>query len=350
MSSTTQSVIDADGHVIESDGELLEYLPEPYRGREDILGYPIFPSVYGFNPAAARIADGKGRNVIRTTPEGWSEFLNEANIEWSVLYPTAGLAHGLIKDRGWAYAAAQAYNNFVFDRYHRRDKRLKGIALIPLQSVPDAVRELTRGVKELGMVGAILPAVGLRQPFGDEKYFPVYEAAQELNVVLAVHGAPTEGLGLDAFERLIEVRTLSHGFAQMKQMTSMIFGGVFDAFPRLKVAYAEAGSGWIPYLMARMDMEYEHRSAQVPHVKTYPSQHLKSGRIFIHCELEEQDLPLVAQRVRDDILFFASDFPHEPRWEIKENIQKFLAREDLPVATKNNILHETSKRMYGLPS
>ncbi|MGH7834983.1 MAG: hypothetical protein ACREQK_15170, partial [Candidatus Binatia bacterium] len=43
-----------------------------------------------------------------------------------------------------------------------------------------------------------------------------------------------QGIGLDAFEKLIEVRTLSHGFGQMIQMTSMIFGGVFDRFPRLK--------------------------------------------------------------------------------------------------------------------
>jgi hypothetical protein len=116
--STEHRIVDADGHVIVSDSELLHYLPEPYRDREDILGYPIFPSVYGFNPAAARIADGKGRNVVRTSPEGWTEFLNASRIEWSVLYPTAGLAHGLIKDRGWATATAQAYNNFFFARYH----------------------------------------------------------------------------------------------------------------------------------------------------------------------------------------------------------------------------------------
>ena len=108
---------------------------------------------------------------------------------------------------------------------------------------------------------------------------------------LAVHAAPTQGIGVDAFDRLIEVRTLSHGFGQMIQMTGMIYGGVFDKFPKLKVAFAEAGCGWVPYLMERMDLEYEHRSAQVPELKRCPSEHLKSGRIFIHCELEERGIP-----------------------------------------------------------
>jgi predicted TIM-barrel fold metal-dependent hydrolase len=87
---------------------------------------------------------------------------------------------------------------------------------------------LQRAVNELGFVDAVLPAVGLRQPLGDERYFPVYETAQELGALLAVHAALTQGIGVDSFDRLIEVRALSHGFGQMVQMTSMIYHGVYD--------------------------------------------------------------------------------------------------------------------------
>src|SRR4029453_2240260 len=138
------------------------------------------------------------------------------------------------------------------------ETRLKGMALIPLQSIPDAVKELKRAVNELGFVGAVLPAVGLRQPLGDERYFPVYETAQKLGALLAVHAAPTQGIGVDSFDRLIEVRTLSHGFGQMIQMTGMIYGGVFDRFPKLRVAFAEAGCGWVPSLMVRMGLGFDH--------------------------------------------------------------------------------------------
>lgn len=340
--------IDADGHVVESDVELLEFLPEPFKGREDLLSFPFFPTLDGFHRQARRVADGKGRYIAKGRLKEWQDFLDEDRIAWSVLYPTAGLTFGLIRDVDWACAIARGYNNYLYENFTRPEKRLKGMALIPLQSIAEAIKELKRAVRELGFVGAVLPAVGLRQPFGDAKYFPVYEAAQELGALLAVHAAPTQGIGVDGFDRLIEVRTLSHGFGQMIQMTSMIYSGVFDRFPKLKIAYAEAGCGWVPYLMERMDMEYEHRSAQAPECKVLPSEHLKSGRIFIHCELEDRSIAEVARLLRDDILFCATDFPHEPRSEFRENIDKFIAREDVTAETKHNLMFENPKRMYPL--
>lgn len=346
--SKVEGFIDADGHVVESDAELLEFLPKPFQGREDLLSFSFFPTLDGFHRQARRVADGKGRYIVKGNLKEWQEFLDEDQIAWSVLYPTAGLTFGLIRDRDWACAVAQGYNNYLYERFTKPEKRLKGMALIPLQSIPEAIRELKRAVKDLGFVGAILPAVGLRQPFGDAKYFPVYETAQELGALLAVHAAPTQGIGVDSFDRLIEVRTLSHGFGQMIQMTSMIYSGVFDRFPTLKIAYAEAGCGWVSYLMERMDMEYEHRNAQVPECKVLPSEHLKNGRIFIHCELEDRSIQQVAQLLRDDILFCATDFPHEPRSEFRENLDKFIAREDVRAETKHNLMFENPKRMYPL--
>jgi len=338
--------IDADGHVVEADAELLDFLPGPFKGREDLLAFPFFPTLDGFHRQARRVVDGKGRYIAKASLNEWRQFLDEDEIAWSVLYPTTGLTFGLVRDKDWACALATGYNNYLFENFTKQEKRLKGMALIPLQSIPDAVKELRRAITELGFVGAVLPAVGLRQPFGDEKYFPLYQAAEDLGALLAVHAAPTQGIGVDLFDRLIEVRTLSHGFGQMIQMTSMIYSGVFDKFPTLKIAYAEAGCGWVPYLMERLDLEFEHRSAQAPDCRVIPSEHLKSGRIFIHCELEDRGIPQIAQLLRDDILFCATDFPHEPRSEFRENIEKFMAREDVRAETKHKVMFENPKRMY----
>jgi len=340
--------IDADGHVVEADAELLDYLPAPFKGRDDLMAFPFFPTLDGFHRQARRILDGKGRSIAKASLKEWQQFLDEDEIAWSVLYPTTALTFGLVRDKDWACALATGYNNYLYESFTKTEKRLKGMALLPLQDIPAAVTELRRAVKELGFVGGVLPAVGLRQPFGDERYFPVYEAAQELNALLAVHAAPTQGIGVDGFDRLIEVRTLSHGFGQMIQITSMIYSGIYDRFPKLRVAYAEAGCGWVPYLMERLDLEYEHRPNQAPDCKKAPSEHLKSGRIFIHCELEDRGIPQVAQVLRDDILFCASDFPHEPRSEFRENVERFMAREDIGADTKHKICFENPKRMYPL--
>jgi predicted TIM-barrel fold metal-dependent hydrolase len=341
-------VIDADGHIVESDAEILHYLPEPFRGRDDLLGMPFFPSLDGYHRGARRVADGKAHVLPRPDAKEWIEYLDEVNIAVSVLFPTAGLGFGLVADADWAVALAHGYNAWLHDRFLRHDPRLKGMALLPMQHVPAAVKELRRAVTELGMLGGVLPAAGLPEAFGDESFWPVYEAAQELNVPLAVHSAPAQGLGLDRLRKLIEVRSLTHPIGQFVQIASMLFSGVYDAFPRLRVAYCEAGAGWVPYLMERLDNEYRNRRPQAPALKVKPSEHITSGRIFFHTELSEVGLGWAVQRTRDDIYFCASDFPHEPKDEFPEGIEELLERKDLSEEAKRKVLWDSSVRLYNL--
>ena len=346
---TRVAVIDADGHVMETDAALYEYLPPPYAGNPAVLTQAsFFPSIDGWNRSARRIADGGARAPDEPSAADWLRFLDEAGVALTVLYPSAGLGYGLIKDPHWATALGRAYNDWLYDRFLRVSPRLKGAALIPLQDVEAAVRELRRAVTELGMVAAMLPAVGPRFALGNRAYWPIYEAAQELDCLLTVHAGATQGLALDVLERLVEVRTLSHSLGQSIQLTSMIFSGVFDAFPRLRVAYAEAGCGWIPYLAERLDMEYEHRRVQAPDLHVLPSEHLASGRIFVHCELEERGLPAAIEVLGEDNLFVASDYPHEPKHEFPAAVAHFLARPDLTETAKTKILADNPRRMYRL--
>jgi hypothetical protein len=314
--------------------------------------YPFFPTLDGWHRAARRITDRGG--VITEQPDAgdWLEYLDEANIAATVLFPTAGLAFGLISDPLWAAGLARGYNDWLHDCFMRADpNRMKGMALIPVQDPEMAVAELRRAVQDLGMVGAILPAVGLQRGFGAREFWPIYEAAQECSVILAVHGAPSFNLGLDRFQRLIEVRALTHPFSQMIQLTSMMFNGVFDAFPRLRVAYCEAGVGWVPFMAERLDLEYSGRTAQAPELKQRPSEHLASGRIFFHTELEEKGLAAAIESLgRSDVFFSASDYPHESKHEYPEKIERFMERDELSPAAKQQTLWETPLRMYGLDS
>ena len=116
------------------------------------------------------------------------------------------------------------------------------MALVPFQDVPEAVKELRRAVNELKLPGVMLPAVGLRLPLGHESFWPIYQEAEKLDCMVGIH-ATVRGphyFAADMFDQFIEVHTLSHSFAQMMQCTSMMFRGVFDQFPKLRVAYMEA--------------------------------------------------------------------------------------------------------------
>ncbi|HWP35656.1 MAG TPA: amidohydrolase family protein, partial [Thermodesulfobacteriota bacterium] len=339
-------IVDADGHVVEQDARIRPYLDEPFRSHPDITSLPFFPSLDGWHRAARRIADGKGKRIPAPDARAWLAFLDEAGVAATVLYPTHGLAFGLIKDREWAAVLARAYNTWLAEEFLKADpRRLKGVALVPLQDVDEAVRELRRAVGELGMVGAVLPAVGLRRPLGDPYYDPFYAEAQALGCMLAVHGGPAQQLGFDFFERLVEARTLSHPFAQMIQLTSLVLSGTLERFPALRVAFMEAGAGWVPFLLERLDREWRSRASPL---RQPPSALLRSDRIFFHCELDEAMLPAAVETLGADRFVCASDFPHEPPHEFVEALEAFQARPDLPAAAKRKILSDNPRRLYRL--
>ena len=127
--------------------------------------------------------------------EMWLSFLDDCGIERTILYPTAGLATGLIQDNTWAVAVCRAYNNWLCEHYHQRSPRLRGVALLPVQDPAAAAQELRRAVTELGCPAGLLPAsTVLNKGYGHEYFWPLYAEAQRLDVPLGVHGAPSRGI------------------------------------------------------------------------------------------------------------------------------------------------------------
>jgi predicted TIM-barrel fold metal-dependent hydrolase len=345
------TIIDGDGHVVEHDAELLEFLEEPYRSGDNMLNFPFFPSLDGFHRGLGSARSGKKKGHIDAA--AWLGFLDEVGIDSTVLYPTAGLGYGLIQDPHWAAVLARGYNNWIHTRYQCLSPRLRGVALIPLQDPPEAVKELRRAVTELGAVGALLPAnggdTGLRKPFGHPDYWPIYAEAEALDCPIAVHGAPSNGLGLDAFTDLYAVAALEHPLPLMIQLTSMVFGGVFQRFPRLRVAYLEAGAGWVPYMMDRLDRLWGvGRYADTTGRAERPSDLLRGGRVFFSCEGGEESLRYAIERIGEDTVLYASDFPHEtdvPR--AHREIEEMLERADISLEVKRKIFKDNVIRLYG---
>ena len=98
----------------------------------------------------------------------------------------------------------------------------------------------------------------------------------------------------------------------MIQMTNMIFQGVFELFPQLRVAYLEAGAGWVPFMMDRLDEDFERRGKKwAPRLKKRPSDYITGGQVYVSLESEERTLPYVLELFGEDHIFFASDYPHE---------------------------------------
>jgi predicted TIM-barrel fold metal-dependent hydrolase len=335
------AVLDADGHVTETAEQIAKYLEEPYRRR---------PLAFAWYPA-----DGWDRRLLGTLgdfagdAESWLRAMDAGGMELTVLYPTLGLFTSFLRDRRWAVALCRAYNTFLHERFVTASPRLKGVALLPVQDPEAAALELRRAVQELGLSGGMLAADG-QHVLGDARFLPIYEEAQRLDVMLGVHasGSHLGGAGVDLFPSFIQTHTVSHAFGQMRQLTSIVFEGIPERFPRLRLAFLEAGCGWAPYWMERMDDEYDKRGAvEAPALAKKPSAYCRSGTVYFSCEADEWLLPQALRLVGESQIVYASDFPH---WDhgYPASIEEIRARGDLTDAQKRKVLAENCRRLYGL--
>lgn len=142
-------IIDADGHINDHacGEEIANYMP---KGNQMARLFPELDHLH------FRYLKQNRRDTGNPTSDDWMKFLDQTSISWTVLYPTAGLAVGRIMSEDWAVIASRAYNNWLHEKFLNRNPRLKGMALIPFQSVEAAVAELRRAVKELSMLGGML--------------------------------------------------------------------------------------------------------------------------------------------------------------------------------------------------
>jgi predicted TIM-barrel fold metal-dependent hydrolase len=329
-------MIDADGHIREIENDVFEYLPENYkRRREAVLYFPLLPH-HGWHRQAGR--HGTGSSFLIPSVQDWQKALADGNLEAAVIYPTRFMHIGQVGMVEFAIDLSRAYNDYLFDRFLRHDSRLKGIAVLPLQDIGAAVQELRRTVREYGMVGGLLPADGLPRPLGHEDFHPLYEEANHLGCMLAVH-AQNSLRNNDLFMWREEAATLAHVWPQMRQFTNLIFSGVLGSYCDLRIAFLEAGCGWVPYLMSKMDKRLGER--------VRPSQLIDRGQIYFQCGEEmttSRDLDLLG----DHCLFWASDFPHEGIVDMCQAVNEFLKREDLSEASKRKISYDNPKQLYRL--
>lgn len=337
--------VDADGHIWENERELNDFLPEPFSKVQRYKLWNMLPFLDDFHTPWSTIveAGGAGGPFDDTVgAERWQEFLDKTGLEYTVLYPTFGLAYGKIVNPDWAAAYAKGYNDWLHAKYLEVSPRFKGMALIPMQDVPRAVRELRRAVKELGMVGAMLPSFGLPRHLSHKEFWPVYEEAERLDCALGVHGGGYKDLGFNSFTCFPATRALGMPFPLAIAMTGMIVDGVFDAFPNLRVGFMEGGTSWIPLVIDRLKRETEYTPLTL---KRSPEEYFR--RVFVGCEGNEEALSYCIQRVGHEPFMFASDFPHEIMLEnCMEEIDEIRERKDLEEHHKRAILGENARRFY----
>ncbi len=212
-----------------------------------------------------------------------------------------------------AMALTSAYNDWQIENWLGRDDRYRGSVHVISHNPEWSAREIDRVAKHSGIVQVFLP-LAVDCQYGDPLYRPIFEAAVRNDLAVSLHhgsGTPTI---LGHPRNYIEWHTLCAPQVAIGQLTSLLFNGVFDVFPSLKVVALETGVGWVPWLMNRADQQFRELRANVPWVKKLPSEHIRASvRVSTQPVTEitaREFATLIEQSGTEDVFLFATDYPH----------------------------------------
>ena len=163
----------------------------------------------------------------------------------------------------------------------------------PARRTPRTPRRRSADGKNDRIVGVYLPTAGVNPLWGHRKYDPIFAAAQEADLPVCLHSvtivSPAFPYQLDQFENHFARQVLSHSFAMMANLTSIMHTGVPARYPKLRVVFTEAGIAWVPYMMWRMDKYYNEYRRHVPFLDRRPSEYMRERMWFATQPIEEPD-------------------------------------------------------------
>jgi predicted TIM-barrel fold metal-dependent hydrolase len=277
-------------------------------------------------------------------------FNESEGIDLQVIYPTLFLAYPLATDPSLAAALCRSYNSWMHDACRGSDGRLKWVAVVSLDDVSSATEEMRRCRRELDAVGVVILGTVGERDLDHPSLAPFWATAAELDTPVSVHvGWPCPPI-TNLVNNIYDSVMVPFTFPTLMGFNAIVGGGILDQHPTLRVAFLELSCQWIPFWVDRMNHFYDFAVAKVPAAKPparrRPIDYLRSGQLFVTCEVEDRLLPQVLEMMGEDHIFFASDIPHGDREphaaaELKE-------RQDISEVAKRKILYDNAARFYGL--
>jgi predicted TIM-barrel fold metal-dependent hydrolase len=232
-------------------------------------------------------------------------------VSGEVLYATYAMQLYNIPDAELQEAAFSAYNEWLAEMCSAAPDRLVGLALISMYNIDHAVKELQRWTKRglRGAMIAVVPPEGTE--YSDALYEPFWAAAEDIGAPISIHTLTSNRKPNYRFNRETRgaARYPENPMEVMLTLGEMLTSPLFDRHPRLRLVLAEADTGWLPWLLARVDRGHERYAKQNGiHTELKPSEyfHRNVSASFI------MDRVGVFNRESMGVenLMWSSDYPH----------------------------------------
>ncbi len=247
-----------------------------------------------------------------------------------------------------AAALATAINDWQIAKWTSQDSRLKGSIVVANEDGPAAAAEIRKRAGDKNFVQVLLLSRNV-EPLGQRRYWPIYEAAQEIGLPIGVHafgfgGNPITASGWPSF--YIE-EMVGHSQCQQTALASIVLEGVFERYPETQDGDDRGRLRLGAVAVWRLDKNFERLRSEVPHLKRKPSEYIRDHIWWTTQPMEDPErrehLLEVIEWIGWDKLLFATDYPH---WDFDEPSR--VLPPGVSDANREAFYLGNAKKLYGI--
>jgi predicted TIM-barrel fold metal-dependent hydrolase len=269
-------------------------------------------------------------------------------VSGEVVYGILG-AGARLDDDDVCASMVSTYNGWLAEFCKKAPGRFAGIGCLAHGNPPRAAAEVQRCAK-LGLAGVELGMTADMLPLWHEDWEPIWRAANETGLPVHIHttGPRTDLRWLNnpaTYRRWLATHIVAFQVPMLAIISAVMFGGAPERYPTLKIVIGEAGIGWLPYALERLDYEWEDQFKDL--LPRPPSEYWRR-QFFATFQVDRVGLDNL-DRIGAETVMWGSDFPHpDGTWpDSREILRPQLA--NVSAADQRLILFENARRLYHFP-
>lgn len=336
--------IDADAHVIENESTWDFMLESERQFRPKVMA-----SAKGGDPFDYWLVDGHlipRNNVGRDLPVEAREMtdltlriehMDELGIDFQVIYPTffiTPLSHRPDVD----LALCRSYNRWMAEIVRKAPDRFRWVLVPPLQTREHIAEELDFG-KENGACGIYMRGLEAERMLSDPYFYPLYEQASALDLPICIHSANGAFTTFDFYAD-------DPGFCKFKLTVigafhSLLYYGIPQRFPKLRIGIVEVSAQWIPYAMHDLGRRFARRG------KPLGPEPFKENRVYVTCQTDD-DLDWIVRYSGEDSLVIGTDYGHADNAVEIVALRKLREEGKVSARVIDKILDDNPRAFYAL--
>ena len=354
-------IIDADAHVIETE-RTWDYLePSDRKFRPRLYSTPDDPSrqywviddkIAGFRFLTLterelhEFAERAGRNF--ETPQAARELddvdlrlkhMDELGIDVQVLHNTFWIER--ITTRADAEVAlCRSWNRWLADISKQSRGRLFYSCVMPAMNIDEAIAEV-KFAKENGAAAVCMRPLEGDRHLSDPYFYPLYQAASDLDLSIAVHIANGNPQNADLYRQAPAGRFAQFRVPTVTACFDVIMSELPKVFPKLRWGFIEASAQWVPWIYREAAIRYRSGG------RVFPTNVFEDYNIFVTCQVND-DVPYIVRCAGENRLVIGTDYGHTDPSSAVTALNEFQRMEGIDLGVKEKILSHNAKALYGL--